>query len=151
MSAVQGTNSAAIPSNYTNSATGAGNTSAPTAATTTTQAKPANPVDGVGASSTPGAPQQAQRGTMPVPPSTPTPTTPTTGGFGEATLDKATGQIKGLEEQIAKLDLNGPDGQKQMLLIQRRMQVLDEIIRLISTMWTNQHELIKMAIQNMRG
>jgi len=92
-------------------------------------------------------PEAAKAGTMPPAPPT---TTPPNADWTQDALDKASSGIDSLEKEIASLDLNSADGNKKMLLIQRKLQRLDEMIRLISTMWAMRHDAIKQAIANMR-
>lgn len=92
-------------------------------------------------------PGTAKPGTMPPAPPT---TTPPNADWTQEALDKASAGIDALEKEIASLDLNSADGNKKMLLIQRKLQRLDEMVRLISTMWAMRHDAIKQAIANMR-
>jgi hypothetical protein len=87
--------------------------------------------------------QAAKAGDMPpAPPST----MPPNADWTQEALDKASAGIDSLEREIASLDLNSADGNKKMLLIQRKLQRLDEMIRLISTMWAMRHDAIKNSI-----
>lgn len=92
-------------------------------------------------------PEPAKSGTMPPAPAT---TARPSSDWTQEALDKASAGIDSLEKEIASLDLNSADGNKKMLLIQRKLQRLDEMIRLISTMWAMRHDAIKQAIANMR-
>lgn len=91
------------------------------------------------------APGPAERGALP--PAAPTPASP---DWTEQVITKVSEGIDALEKEIGTLDLNSADGQKKMLLIQRKMQRLDEMFRLISTMWAMKHDAIKQVFQNMR-
>jgi len=92
-------------------------------------------------------PGQAQSATMPPDPNARVPNADWT----QEALDKASAGIDALEKEIASLDLNSADGNKKMLLIQRKLQRLDEMMRLISTMWSERHQLISDTIRNIKG
>jgi len=74
----------------------------------------------------------------------------TGGGAVESTLGKAFDQMASILDQIGKIDPSSPQGMKQMMILQHRMQMLQQTIQMINEMRKAMHDAAMSVIRNIR-
>lgn len=72
----------------------------------------------------------------------------TENSMGEATLEKAFEQMESLEERINKLDPEKPGDQKELMLIQLKLQRIQQVVSLINEIRKTRHNMAMAVINN---
>jgi hypothetical protein len=90
-----------------------------------------------------GTPAAASAADIPEPPAGPPDT-----AFGQEVLDKAFSKMEDLEAEMSKIDPTTPEGSKRMMEINRQLNRIDEMIRMVSEMRRSRHEANMAAIGN---
>jgi hypothetical protein len=90
-----------------------------------------------------GAPAAASASDIPEPPAGPPDT-----ALGQEVLDRAFSKMQELEDEMKKIDPTTPEGSKRMMEINRQLNRIDEMIRMVSEMRRSRHEANMAAINN---
>ncbi len=90
-----------------------------------------------------GGPAAASASDIPEPPGGPPDT-----AIGQEVLDKAFSKMEDLEKEMSKIDPTTPEGSKRMMEINRQLNRIDEMIRMVSEMRRSRHEANMAAIGN---
>ena len=89
------------------------------------------------------APGAASAADIPEPPAT-----PPDPALGQEVLDRAFATLEKLEKELKSIDPTTPEGSKRMMEINRQLNRVDEMIRMINEMRRSRHEANMAVIDN---
>lgn len=72
------------------------------------------------------------------------------GGFGQGTLNKAFDAMDSIEKEMEGIDPSKPDGMKKMMMLQQKMQRVQQMISTINEMRKGFHDSMMGVIRNVR-